>query len=226
MQFSDIKYAGNYARSYGAKALIFGPPGSAKTPLVSTAPRPLLLACEAGLLGMRGSQVPTYQAFTTDDIEGFFDWFFRSNESKQFDTLAIDSVSHIAEIYLQDILNGKSKSGNKLHGMAAYGKMAEDVQKHMRRCYMVDQKHIYGIAKEQEVSSQKRPYFPGNVLNVELPHMFDFILHLSKHNVPGKGQLLSFQCNQSIDVLARNRTGNLDDFEPPHFGELIRKALG
>lgn len=226
MNINDLRYAGDYARTYGAKAIVYGPPGSAKTPLVGTAPRPLLLSCEAGLLSMRGSQVPTYQAFTADKIDEFFDWFFGSAESKQFDTLAVDSASQIADIYLQSILTGKSKSGNKKHGQQAYGDMAEACMKHFRKLYVMEQKHVYLISKENNGSDMKRPYFPGNVLNVEVPHMFDFILHLARHNVPGvPGNPLSFQCNQTIDILARNRTGNLADYEPPHFGQLIMKAM-
>lgn len=234
MNLSDIKNAGDFAKNYGVKTIIYGPPGSAKTPLVATCPRPLLLSCEAGLLGMRGSKVPTYQAFTTDSIEEFFTWWFGSNDNKNFDTLAIDSGSQIADIYLQDIFTGKSKSGNKMHGQAAYGKMAEECMKHFRKLYVMEYKHIYLIAKENDVGGMKRPYFPGNVLNVEVPHCYDFIIHTAKHNVPAQpqhnypamGQILTFQCNQTIDILARNRTGNLADYEPPHFGQLIAKAMG
>lgn len=225
MNLSDLKPASVFAQTYGAKCIIYGPPGSAKTPLINGAPRPLLLSTEAGLLSMRGSNVPTYQAFTIDTIEEFFEWFFNSNETKNFDTLAIDSGSQIAETYLQGILTGKSKSGNKKHGMQAYGDMATECLKHFRKLYVVPQKHIYMICKQNVEDGVSKPYFPGNVLNVEVPHMYDFILHLARHNVPSMGQVLSFQCNGTIDILARNRTGNLNDFEPPDFGLIIKKAM-
>lgn len=225
MNIRDLKPAGEYSGAYGVKALIFGAPGSHKTPLINTAPRPILLACEPGLMSMRGSQVPTYQAFTTEAIEGFFDWFFNSNETKNFDTLAIDSSSQITDIYLQSILTGKSKSGNKLHGKAAYGAMADECLKHFRKLYFMPLKNIYLIAKETSFDGMKRPYFPGNVLNVEVPHMYDLILHLGIHNIPGMGQLLSFQCRQTIDILARDRSGRLNDYEPPDFGKLVQKVM-
>lgn len=225
MNQADLRPAKQFAQQYGCKSLIYGPPGSAKTPIANTCPRPVMLACESGLLSMRNSNVPTWQAFTPERIEEFFKWFFHSNENKNFDTLVIDSAPQLADIYLQAILSGKSKAGNKVHGQAAYGQMANEVMDHLRPLYYMQQKHAYVICKETEVSNVKRPYFPGQILNVDVPHLYDFIIHCGIKNIPGVGTQLAFQCNQSIDVLARNRTGNLNDFEPPNFSALVSKAM-
>ena len=83
MNINDLKPANEHAKQYGVKALIFGPPGSAKTPTINTCIRPVLLACEPGLLSMKGSNVPTFQAYTPEAIGDFFKWFFNSNEVKQ-----------------------------------------------------------------------------------------------------------------------------------------------
>ncbi len=225
MDQSHLRPAKEFAQMYGCKSLIYGAPGSAKTPLIDTAPRPVLLATEAGLLSMRKSNVPTWQAFTPALIDEFFKWLFNSAESKNYDTVAIDSAPQMADTYLQGALNGTSKSGKKVHGLAAYGEMATAVMDNLRPLYYMQQKHAYVICKETEISSMKRPYFPGQQLNVDVPHLYDFILHLGIKNVPQRGQVLAFQCNQSFDVLARNRTGNLTDYEEPHFGKLITKAM-
>lgn len=227
--FKDFQPAGNFAKTSGFKALIYGAPGSAKTPLLNTAPRPILLATEAGMLSMRGSTIPTCVAQTPQAIDDFFKWLFHSNEPKNFDTIGIDSVSHLCEVYLVAIMNGTSKAGNKVHGQAAYGEMAKLVMDQMRPLYYLPNKHVYGIAKQELATinnmSVMRPYFPGKYLPVELPHMFDAILRLAIHRVPGMGDTLAFRCTQSLDEMARNRTGNLNEFEPPHFGQLVQKAM-
>jgi len=222
MTFSikDLKPANDFARTYGVKAIIFGPPGSSKTPTINTCPRPVMLACEPGLLSMRGSTVPTCQAFTPEAIDDFFKWFFNSSETKNFDTLAIDSASQLSDIYLQ-----KALKTNK-HGLKAYGDMADDVMSHLRPLFYTKEKHTYVICKQKIEAGLARPYFPGNQLNIDVPHLYDFLLHLGIHNVPNMGQVRSLQCNESYDVLARNRTGNLNDYEPPDFGLLVKKALG
>lgn len=220
MDIKSLKEAGEFAKIYGCKAIIYGAPGSAKTPLINTAPRPIMLACEPGMLSMKGSKVPTFQAHTADAIDEFFKWFFHSNETKSFDTLAIDSASQMADIYLQVALKTHK------HGLKAYGEMAEKVMNHLRPLFYLQEKHTYVICKEMNVEQKYRPMFPGNQLNIEVPHLYDFILHLGIKNVPGMGQLRAFQCNESYDVLARNRTGNLNDYEPPNFTALVTKAMG
>jgi len=230
MDIRDLKAAGEHAQNFGVKALVYGPAGTGKTPILNTAPRPVLLATEPGLLSMRGSKVPTYEAYTSQRIDEFFKWFFNSTETKNFDTLGIDSGSQIADVYLQAALSGTSRAGNKKHGMAAYGEMADNTMEHLRTLFYTRYKHTYVICKEEiadvEFQSLRRPYFPGKVLPIQVPHMYDFLIRLAKTNVPGVvGETLAFQCVGNMNVLARNRTGNLNEFEPPHFGALVQKAM-
>lgn len=229
MNLASLRPASAYAVNLGVKAIVYGPAGSGKTPLINTAPRPVLLACEPGLLSMRGSTVPTFIGATAKSIDEFFDWLFSSAEVKNFDTIAIDSLSQLCEIYLEEALSGKSKGGNRVHGLAAYGAMATDVLKHIERLYFLQQKHAYLIAKldsvQGTVANYARPYYPGRQLPVMMPHKYDQILHLDIHNVPGVGQVRSFQCQGTIDVMARDRTGQLSMFEEPDFGKLVAKAM-
>lgn len=221
MNINDLKPASEFAKMYGCKCLVYGAAGSSKTPLLNTAPRPILLATEPGLLSMRGSTIPTYQAFEPKRIDEFFEWFFGSKEVEQFDTFGLDSGSEMAGIFLVESLKL-----NK-HGMKAYGEMAERTEKHMRRLYFMPNKHIYFICKQEIIreTNYKRPYFPGQYLPVAAPHLFDFILNLGIHNVPGVGQTKAFRCIESFDTMARNRTGNLNEFEQPNITQLFKKAM-
>ncbi len=172
---------------------------------------------------MRNSTVPTFQAHTPKLIDEFFEWLFNSTETKNFDTVAIDSVSQMATIYLE-----QAEKTNK-HGLAAYGDMADSVMKHLNKLYYLPQKHTYLIAKQEVVtvmnSSFVRPSFEGKYLNKEVPSLFDEILYLNIHSIPNVGQVRAFRCQQSIDTIARDRTGLLNEFEPPHFGDLVKKAM-
>lgn len=225
MNIKDLREIREFAKNYGCKAIIYGGTGSGKTPISNTCPRPLMLACEPGLLSMRNSTIPGYYADTPQKIDEFFTWLKNSGETKNFDTVIIDSISFMADIYLQAEINGTSASGKKVHGLAAYGNMATNVMNHLRPLYFLQQKHTYLIAKEQIIAEQKRIYFPGEVLNKEVPGLYDFILHLGIKNVPQMGLVKAFQCNETYDVLSRNRTGNLNDYEPPDFAQLVTKAM-
>lgn len=224
MDQRDLKAAGDHAVNFGCKCLIYGPAGSGKTPVFNSAPRPLLLATEPGLLSMKGSKIPTYEAYTPSRVDEFFKWFFNSNETKNFDTLGIDSGSQIADIYLV-----AAQKTNK-HGLKAYGEMADNTMEHLRTLYYTRYKHTYVICKEEikdlDGQSMRRPYFPGQVLPISVPHLYDFILRLAKTIVPGQPpDTLAFQCNGNYNTMARNRTGNLDDYEEPNFSKLVEKAM-
>jgi AAA domain len=62
MQAKDLRPAGSFAQQYGVKMIAYGPPGAGKTPLINTAPRPILLIVEPGMLSMKGSTVPSWDA--------------------------------------------------------------------------------------------------------------------------------------------------------------------
>lgn len=225
MDQRDLKMAHEFANSYGFKSIVYGAAGTGKTPLINTAPRPLLLACEPGLLSMRGSNVPTYHATDVSKIEEFFKWFLNSKEADQFDTLAVDSVSFMCDMYLE----AGEKAGMK-HGQQLYGYMAKKVMKHLLNLYFYKNKHMYLICKEEILdvngSSYKRPYFPGKVLPASAPGQYDAILYLTKAFIPGvQGEQLAFKCIGGYDIMARNRTGTLSEYEPPNFSDIVAKAM-
>lgn len=237
MQMSQLKPASQLARRYGVKATIFGGPGSGKTPLINTTPRPVLLVTEPGMLSMRTSSIPAWEAYTPALVTEFFDWFMKSKESANFDTLAIDSISNIAEIVLIDELI-KTK-----HGLKAYGNMSERVMKICNDLYYMQQKHIVMIAKQTQVENgkqtilqggeivyepimQKRPFFPGKDLNVKIPHLFDNVMHLAEASIPGQPKpVRALRTKEIAEVFARDRLGNLNELEPPDLSALFTKAM-
>jgi|SRR6185312_5147951 len=220
MQASDLRPAKDFARKFGCKAIVYGPAGTGKTPIINSAPNPVLLATEPGLLSMRNSTVPTWIAPSKDKIDEFFKWFEHSAEAKKFDTLAIDSVSQMCEIALND-----AKTRIK-HGLKIYGDMAEYVGPYLDRLYFMPEKHMYLICKEEvQEGGYRRPYYPGKQLAIQVPHRYDCILRVAKAQISNMGEVTAFQCNGTYDVMARNRTGDLADFEPPHFGEIIKKVM-
>lgn len=224
MQMSQLRPASQLAQRFGVKAVLYGGPGSGKTPMMNTAPRPVLLAAEPGLLSMRNSNVPTWEAPTVEKIDEFFVWLKTSAEARNFDTVGFDSISQIAELVLKQ---EKDPKRNK-DGRAAYGKMADKVFDWCNDLYYAPQKHIVLIAKQgiEDGSGLKKPFFPGQDLNVRIPHMFDAILHLGLHNLPGMAQpVKAIRCWQDFQYTARDRSGNLAELEPPDLGQLFNKAM-
>lgn len=224
MDARSLRPAGTLAQFYGVKVMGYGGPGSGKTPVSNTAPSPVMLAVEPGMLSMRGSDVPAFEAQTTAKIAEFFEWFFKSKETNNYDTLIIDSISEMCEIILADKLRIHS------HGLKAYGEMADAVMTYINKLYYFPQKHLYLICKQTTVdesgAQKRRPYFPGKELNVKIPHLFDEILHLGNHNIPGVvGAQKAFCTAEQFDLMARDRSGRLSMYEEPNLTKLFQKVM-
>jgi|SRR6187431_200389 len=235
MNQNDLKPAHMLAKRYGVKVTLFGDPGSGKTPIAATAPRPVILATESGMGSMRASNVPAWEAFTGKAIEDFFKWFFNSNETKNFDTLIVDSFSHLAEIIL------KEKEKQIKHGMQAYGAMNDLILDYANQMFYMPQKNIIMIAKQTLIENgrqkviengevitepvmQKRPYFPGKELNTKLPHLFDSTWHLSEIFVNG-AKHKAIRTIATPEIFARDRIGNLSELEPANMTDLFNKSM-
>lgn len=237
MKASDLKPASVLCKRFGVKAMLYGQPGTGKTPMLNTAPRPILLASEPGLLSMRGSNIPTWEAYSCDKIEEFFKWFFESSEARNFDTLAMDSGSQIAELSLVKH-QARCKDGRK-----AYGEMSLECMKWFDQLYYMPQKHVVMICKQMraesgkqvkmengvvtvEMTYQAQPFFPGQDLNIKVPHRYDEILHVGLAQIPGIAQpTTAIRTKATPEILARDRSGRLAELEPPDLAALFAKAM-
>lgn len=225
--FTDAK---QFAKQFGAKAVVYGAPGTGKTPIcVTTSPRPLLLLCEPGALTLRGSNVPTFPAFNQAKIADFFDWLATSAEVKNYDTIVVDSISQLAEIVLEKYLGKRSKAGNQADGRKAYGEMAREVMEYLNNMYFMPQKHVvliakYGVSEELGVQ-YSRPTLPGKDLNIRLPHLYDAVLHLGLHLNSGVTDRSTFKCQGDMLSMARDRSGQLAAYEPANMNHIINKIM-
>lgn len=232
MNEADLRPARDFALQFGVKSVVYGKPGSAKTPVtVNTSPRPVLLASEPGMLTLKKSVCPTWPAFTPAKVDEFMLWFTSSHEAKNYDTLVWDSTSQSAEAYVAAELGTSTKGGNEQHGQRAYGKMSRWMMEHLMKLYFMPQKHIVLITKlnaaEINGAIYHRPYFPGKELNVRVPHLFDLVTVLGDWNIPGvlPSPTKAFRCREAFDYMARDRSGNLQEYEPPVMSQLFKKCM-
>ncbi|MEK7112816.1 MAG: hypothetical protein AAB875_05880, partial [Patescibacteria group bacterium] len=130
----------------------------------------------------------------------------------------------LAEIVLTDELK-RNKDGRK-----AYGEMSRRVMEYVNGLYYLPQKHIYLIGKQATIDEggtmRKRPYFPGQDLNVKVPHMYDEILHIALTGIAGQPKpVIAIRTAETFDIMARDRSGKLNELEPPDLSALFTKAM-
>lgn len=215
------------ATRQGVKALVYGPSGAGKTRSIASLPRPVIFSAESGLLSLRQYNLPYIVIETYAQMVEAYNWITKSNEAKQFDTAALDSLSEIAEVVLAD-LKSKHKDPRK-----AYGEVQDTMLSMIRDFRDLPQKHVYFSAKEESVKDgltgamTYRPAMPGTKLPEQIPYYFDEVLRLTVYPDPNNPQthLRSFQTAASPGVVAKDRSGTLDFWEPPNLGEVFQKIM-
>ena len=223
MSTIQLQTASQAAACYGAKMLVHGECGMGKTPLIMTAPNPVTLVTEPGLLSVVGSNTPVFVADKISQFNDFVQWVGGSTEARQYQTVCIDSISYLAELCLLE-LEPQFKDGRKV-----YGVMADTVFNICKTLYHLKDKNVYLTAKQQAFDQgggilKRRPFFPGQNLNSRVPYLYDFVLCLGMFSIPNAGQHKAFLTEATLNIEARARLPILQTYEQPHLGQIIDKV--
>lgn len=219
------------------KFLVYGHSGVGKTVLAATMPNVLLISAEAGTLSLKSSnlakvygdgveyttEVPIVEVRTIDELLNVGKWLATSDEAKRFESVALDSISEIAEIYLRDNLKKVPDPRQ------AYGKMAQEVMGVIEAFKRLP-KHIYFAAKAERSKDSvtgmqlNGPAFPGQQLANDVPYQFDYVFKLDVGQNPETKENYRFlQTQPDNQNKAKSRGGNIEAMEYPHLGMIINK---
>lgn len=206
------------------KALIFGESGVGKTKLAATAPTPLILNAEGGLLSVAADNLDSVDIKTVDDVMEVYQFLTESEDAKKYETLILDSVSEIAEVYLNTLKKQYTDARQ------AYGQLGTDVTEMIRAYRDIKNKHVYFIAKAGKVEnengiSEVKAIMPGKTLMNGLPFFFDEVMALRIGKLEDKSTYRYLQTNSSLGYLCKDRSGTLDDKEEPDLGKLFSKIV-
>lgn len=209
----------------GVKVLVYGQAGAGKTSLIKTLPAPLVLSAEGGLLSIADADVPFIEVSSMDTLKEAYQWVLNSDEAKHFQSIALDSISEIAEV----VLNFEKK--NTKDPRAAYGAMQEQMGDIIRGFRDLPGKHVYFSAKLEKTQDEMgrvlyAPSMPGNKVGQSLPYFFDEVLALRvERDAEGNSQR-ALMCESDGLWQAKDRSGKLSAWEAPDLGEIINKIGG
>jgi len=208
-------------KSGSIKMLAYGQAGSGKTSLIPTLPTAVILSAEGGLLSIAHKEIPFLEISDMDALREAYKWLAESDEAKQFASVAIDSISEIAEVCL-----GNEKKVNK-DPRAAYGEMQTTMAEIIRRFRNLP-KHILMTAKLEKAQDETgrmlySPSMPGNKTGQSLPYYFDIVAALRvEKDAEGVTQRAMMLESDGL-WQAKDRSGKLAVWEAPDLGEIIKK---
>ncbi len=209
----------------GVKLLVYGQAGAGKTSLIPTLPAPIVLSAEGGLLSIAGADVPYIEIASMGDLMEAYKWLSESAEATQFQSVALDSISEVAEV----VLNAEKKASKDPR--QAYGAMQEQMADIIRAFRDLPGRHVYMSAKLEKTQDEMgrvlySPSMPGNKTGQQLPYFFDEVLALRVERDAEGNTQRALMCDSDGLWLAKDRSGKLETWEAPDLGAIIAKIGG
>jgi len=211
--------------SNGVKLLVYGQAGAGKTSLIKTLPAPIVLSAEGGLLSIQDADLPYIEVNDAATLREAWSWLATSAEAAEFQSVALDSISEIAEV----VLNAEKKATKDPR--QAYGAMQEQMTDIIRAFRDLPGRHVYMSAKVEKQQDEMgrvlySPSMPGNKTGQALPYFFDEVLALRvERDADGVAQR-ALMCDSDGLWQAKDRSGKLSTWEAPDLGAIIAKIGG
>jgi len=209
--------------------MVYGESGIGKTTLLATAPKPLIISIEGGLLTLANKDVPVIEVHSFKEIDEVHSWLLKSKEADKFDTICTDSMSEEAELILAEEMQ-KTRDGRQ-----AYGTMA-DIMAYSIRGFRDLPKHTVFTAKVRKIVDDASgaikfyPSVPGQQLLNNLPYFFDEVFRMD-FGTTKKTADKPAQQYRYIDTvgnrqyICKDRSGKLNAKEPADLTRIFNKIL-
>ena len=206
----------------GIKLVLYGASGTGKTVMGSTAPNPIFISAEKGLLSLAGKDIPYIEVKSLASLDEAYRYVVKS----EYDSIIIDSLSEVTQTVLDQTkktMIGESSTG-KIDARQAYGKIAESIGNMIRNFRDIDGKNVVFIAKERKMENDDgsitfEAYLPGQVLPFDLPYLVDEVLCLQ---ISKKGERY-LQTQPDRKRICKDRSDKLDEFEHPDLTAIFNK---
>ncbi len=220
----NVKTTGSLSAN-GVKVLVYGQAGAGKTSLIKTLPQPIVLSAEGGLLSIQDADLPFIEISDMETLREAYTWLTQSDEAKGFQSVALDSISEIAEV----VLNAEKKATKDPR--QAYGAMQEQMADIIRAFRDLPGRHVYMSAKLEKTQDEMgrvlyAPSMPGNKTGQALPYFFDEVLALRVEKDSENNTQRALMCDSDGLWLAKDRSGKLEAWEAPDLGAIIAKMGG
>jgi len=215
----------------GVKVLVYGNTGTGKTRLCATAPTPLILSAESGLLALRkviketGVDIHVIVIRCIQDLYDAYNQCLTQEYRGYYKTICLDSISEIAEAVLA------AELPNHKDPRKAYGEMQTTMTNVIRMFRDLEGYNVYFSAKQAMVVDESTGgsvlgvSMPGRQLGPAIPYFFDEVFYSYTGRTPEGQPFFAMQTTGDNRVTAKDRSGMLDLAEQPDLTNIFNKIL-
>ncbi len=212
---------------HGVKVLVYSESGIGKTTLCATAPAPVIISAESGLLSLKNFSIPVIQIKTLQDLNDAYNWIAAGKQgADQFQTICVDSITEIAEV----ILAAAKKTVKDPR--QAYGELIEKTLEAIKNFRDLPGRNVYMAAKMERAKDELSgimmygPSMPGAKLGPALPYYFDEVFNLRVMQTTDGQKYRALVTQPDIQYVAKDRSGSLAPIEPPDLNAIFNKIKG
>lgn len=210
----------------GIKVFVYGKAGIGKTTLMGTAPDPIVLSCESGLLALKDKDIPYIEINDVQDIYDAKEYLTVGEGAGQYKTICLDSITEIAEVMLTALKKVERDARQ------AYGKLADEMNSLIREFRDIKGVNVVFSAKQIRVTDDDTGLtsymaaMPGKNLVNALPFLFDEVLYMTlKQDDEGREhRVIKTAAEWGHD--AKDRSGKLNYIERPDLTHIFNKING
>lgn len=205
--------------------LVYGRAKSGKTRLIATAPNVVICSTDEGLSSIRQHNLPFVRVTTWAEYLAFEKAVIRG-ELSQFQTVAIDDLTELANIFL---VNERPKHKNLLQ---AYGALNDEMMRVIRFWRNRQDLTSVIICKQERIKDESTggmiysADIPGKAVAPQLPYLFGSVYHMEEWIDPATNQRHEvLRCKQNPQFDAGDRSGKLNELEPANLTHIFAKVL-
>ena len=183
--------------------LLYGRAGIGKTVSLGTAPSPIILSAEAGMLSLLSRDIPYISIRSISDLRDVYQWLLSSEEAERYETVCLDSVSEVCDLAFAE---SRKRVGSEIPVL--YSELRSVVLP-ILSAFRGLSKHLVGTARETvkdlKDGRMVMPSMVGNRLTEDLPYLFDMVLHYTLDDEDRRVIYTNSECGS----VAKDRTGLL-----------------
>ncbi len=188
------------------KLLVYGAAGVRQNKLNPNDAKADYLVRRSWVLSIASADLPFLAIKSMDDLREAYSWLTTSDDAKGYKSIALDSISEIAEVCLE------SEKAKAKDPRQAFGEMATTMAQVIRMFRDIPDRHVLFTAKLDKSQDETgrmlyAPSMPGNKTGQALPYYFDIVAALRVEKDADGNAQRALMCDTDGLWQAKDRSG-------------------